>query len=115
MYGDVLNPHADLKDGWTLLYCECSVCIPASRIAGWLPPVVVTSSDLSDANTKENWNSRLCKGETAFYSDEDEPLHVVAPRPGRVIIFDANIRHRAGAPDRECFRPRITVALKFKS
>ena len=87
LYGDSLNPHNDLADGWTLLYY---------------------------ANPDSTWDPRKCQGETIYYTSQDDALHAVAPRQGRIVIFEGNIRHRAGAPGRECFEPRITLALKFK-
>ena len=83
LYGDLQFPHVDSKDGVTLLYYANPV---------W----------------NENW-----MGETIFYSDDREPYLVVAPRPGRVIVFRGNILHRAGVPSRECFEPRVSLAFKF--
>lgn len=50
-------------------------------------------------------------GETLFY-ENDEPVVAVVPKPGRVVIFDGRIVHRAGVQQRECFEPRISLALK---
>jgi len=86
LYGDSLNPHQDLKEGYTLLYY---------------------------ANTNAGWDPRKCQGETIYYTPDDDPLYAVAPREGRVVLFEGDIRHRAGAPGRECFEPRVTLALKF--
>jgi hypothetical protein len=47
-----------------------------------------------------------------FY-DGGEARHTVAPRPGRLVIFDGALVHRVGVPSRECYVPRITVAFKF--
>jgi Rps23 Pro-64 3,4-dihydroxylase Tpa1-like proline 4-hydroxylase len=52
------------------------------------------------------------QGETVFYAG-GEPVHMVAPRPGRLVVFDADIVHRVGVPSRECYVPRITIAFKF--
>ena len=52
------------------------------------------------------------QGETVFY-DGAEPSHVVAPRPGRLIVFDGSLRHRGSPPARDCFEPRINIAFKF--
>jgi hypothetical protein len=53
------------------------------------------------------------QGETVFY-DGDEPTHVVLPRPGRVLLFDAALRHRGSPPSRDCYEPRINIAFKFQ-
>ena len=56
---------------------------------------------------EETW-----QGETVFYKD-GEPAHAVLPKPGRLVVFDADIVHRVGVPSRECYVPRISVAFKF--
>jgi len=84
MYGDMQFPHHDLAGGVTAIY-------------------------YANPEWDEKW-----LGETVFYDDTREPLTTVAPRPGRLAVFDADILHRAGVPSRECYRPRISVAFKFK-
>ena len=83
LYGDMQFPHVDLAGGVTALY-------------------------YANPEWKESW-----LGETVFYDQAHEPLHTVAPKPGRLAIFDGDIVHRAGVPSRECFEPRISVAFKF--
>jgi hypothetical protein len=83
LYGDLQFPHVDLIDGVTAVY-------------------------FANPEWHENW-----MGETVFYDARREPLHALAPRPGRVAMFHADIVHRAGVPSRECFAPRISVAFKF--
>ena len=59
---------------------------------------------------------RAWAGETLFADDaDDEPLHVVAPRPGRVAAFRGDIRHRVGEPSRLCELARLTFVFKFNS
>jgi Rps23 Pro-64 3,4-dihydroxylase Tpa1-like proline 4-hydroxylase len=53
-------------------------------------------------------------GELVFYED-GEPLYAVAPKPGRLVIFDAEILHRGGVPSRFCPQGRISMALKFEA
>jgi hypothetical protein len=60
----------------------------------------------------EQWDSRWM-GETVFYEEPNEPSVVVLPRPGRAVIFDSAILHRAGVAHRECFEPRIGLTLHF--
>jgi SM-20-related protein len=57
------------------------------------------------------WPTRW-QGETFFF-EGSEPSHVVVPRPGRLILFDASITHRGSPPSRDCFEPRINIAFKF--
>ena len=83
MYGDMQFPHGDLPGGVTLLY-------------------------YANPEWKENW-----MGETIFYDDSRDPVVAVAPRPGRVAIFDGDLVHRGGVPSRECYGPRISIAFKY--
>jgi len=53
------------------------------------------------------------QGETFFF-EGGEPLFVVAPRPGRVILFDGSIAHRGTPPARDCYEPRLNVVFKYK-
>lgn len=83
LYGDMQYPHRDLAHGITALYYA-----------------------------NPDWNEKWL-GETVFYGEEREPLYTVSPKPGRLVVFDADIVHRGGVPSRECYRPRISVAFKF--
>lgn len=82
-YGDIMFPHQDSDRGVTAIY----YANPTWDVA---------------------W-----QGETVFYAADGEPVHTVAPRPGRVAVFDGALFHRSGVPSRACPGPRITVALKF--
>jgi hypothetical protein len=83
LYGELQFPHTDSPDGITAVY-------------------------YANAAWRANW-----MGETIFCDDAGEPLYTVAPRPGRIVIFQGSILHRAGMSTRECFEPRITLAFKF--
>ncbi len=52
-------------------------------------------------------------GETLFYLQR-EPKFAVLPKPGRIVIFDGNIEHIGGLPNRTCKLSRYSLALKFK-
>lgn len=52
-------------------------------------------------------------GETVFCDDDGEAMIVVPPRPGRLVVFDGSLLHRAGAPSRECHENRYTLVFKF--
>jgi SM-20-related protein len=54
-------------------------------------------------------------GETIFLDDDDEIFRSILPRPGRVIIFDSNIRHCARPPTKIFLGIRLTVAFKFQA
>jgi SM-20-related protein len=83
LYGDMQFPHHDITPGMTWLYYSNPV---------WEP----------------NWMA-----ETIFYDSQEEPVYAVFPKPGRVIVFAADILHRGGVPSRECVEARRSLAFKF--
>ena len=83
LYGDIQFPHYDLTPGMTWLYYANPV---------W----------------QRDW-----MGETIFYDSHGEPVYAVLPKPGRVVVFAADILHRGGVPSRECVEARRSVAFKF--
>ena len=83
LYGDMQLPHRDLTPGMTWLYYSNAVWEPK-----WM-------------------------GETIFYDSNEEPVYAVFPKPGRVVVFAADILHRGGVPSRECVAARRSVAFKF--
>jgi Rps23 Pro-64 3,4-dihydroxylase Tpa1-like proline 4-hydroxylase len=54
-------------------------------------------------------------GETLFFDEDHEAVAAISPRPGRIVLFDGRIPHRAGAPMRDCHESRFTVAVKIAS
>ena len=60
----------------------------------------------------EEWNVEW-GGETIFYDRTQDAAIAVTPRPGRLCLFDGAIVHVGRPPNRVCFRPRHTVALKL--
>jgi len=83
LYGDIQLPHYDITPGVTWLYYSNPV---------W----------------EANW-----MGETIFYDSHGEPIYAVFPKPGRVVVFAADILHRGGVPSRDCVEARRSVAFKF--
>jgi SM-20-related protein len=53
-------------------------------------------------------------GETMFYDEADEVACAVTPRPGRLVVFDGAIKHVGRPPNRICYAPRYTFAIKFE-
>jgi hypothetical protein len=53
-------------------------------------------------------------GETLFFDDADEIAAAVRPAPGRLVVFDGRIRHVGRPPNRICYYPRYTFALKLQ-
>lgn len=53
-------------------------------------------------------------GETVFYDADDEIAAAVTPRPGRLAVFDGAIKHVGRPPNRMCYAPRYTFAIKFE-
>ncbi|TZF91759.1 2OG-Fe(II) oxygenase [Cognatilysobacter lacus] len=53
-------------------------------------------------------------GETVFFDAADEIAAAVRPQPGRLVIFDGRIKHVGRPPNRICYFPRYTFAIKFQ-
>jgi hypothetical protein len=53
-------------------------------------------------------------GETMFYDAADEVAFAVAPKPGRLVVFDGAIKHVGRPPNRICYASRYTFAIKFE-
>lgn len=53
-------------------------------------------------------------GETLFFDAAGEVACAVRPRPGRLVIFDGAITHVGRPPNRICYQPRYTLAIKFE-
>lgn len=52
-------------------------------------------------------------GETMFFDAQGDAREAVTPRPGRLCVFDGRIRHAGRPPNRVCYGPRYTFALKL--
>ena len=52
-------------------------------------------------------------GETLFFDADDDPISAISVKPGRVLIFNGKIPHRAGVPTRACPQVRISLNLRF--
>jgi hypothetical protein len=83
LYGDMQFPHYDITPGMTWLYYSNPVWEPS-----WM-------------------------AETIFYNSQCEPIHAVFPKPGRVVVFAADILHRGGVPSRLCAEARRSLAFKL--
>jgi SM-20-related protein len=53
-------------------------------------------------------------GETIFYDDDLMAVAAVSPRPGRLLLFNASIYHRAGVPMRLCPTFRYTFSMFYR-
>lgn len=82
-YGDHQHAHQDALSGLTVLYYVN---------ADWQP----------------DW-----QGETLLFERSHDAHHAVAPRPGRLLMFPANILHRGGTPSRSCVERRLVLVAKF--
>lgn len=54
-------------------------------------------------------------GETLFFDAAGEAEIAVAPRPGRLLLFDGAIRHVGRPPNRNCYVSRYTFAIKLRA
>ena len=86
-YGDMLMIHRD--------------CDPAKRN-------VVTALWYVCHRWEPDWG-----GETLFFNENGDAEFVVTPKPGRLVVFDGAIQHVGRPPNRICYEPRFTLALKF--
>ena len=63
-----------------------------------------------NATWKEDWG-----GELIAYPGGGAPFaYCIAPRPGRMVVFDGMIRHRGGSPSKLCLVARISLAIKLR-
>ncbi len=62
----------------------------------------------------EKWDTEW-GGETLFYSDEGDAQIAVSPQPGRLVLFDGQIRHAGKPPNRNCPVGRYTFAIKLRA
>lgn len=53
-------------------------------------------------------------GETLFFDAQGDAQIAVAPRPGRLLLFDGAIRHAGRPPNRNCPASRYTFAIKVR-
>jgi len=49
-----------------------------------------------------------------FFDDGGEVAGAVMPKPGRLVIFDGAIRNVDRQPNRACYAPRYTFAIKLE-
>jgi SM-20-related protein len=61
----------------------------------------------------ERWDAEW-GGETMFYDAQDEVACAIRPQPGRLVVFDGAIKHVGRPPNRICYAPRYTFAIKFE-
>lgn len=60
----------------------------------------------------EKWDTSLA-GETIFFSEANDAIDAVLPRPGRLLLFTASIQHCGRPPSRLYWGQRFTLAIKF--
>jgi hypothetical protein len=84
MYGDVSLPHFDGNE-WTAV-------------------------TFLNAEWKPSW-----AGEIIFYPDGlKNPGFAVQPAPGRTVIFDGRMLHRAGVPSKLAYGPRVVLVTRYQ-
>ena len=60
----------------------------------------------------ERWDPSL-SGETMFFSEQEQARHAILPKPGRLLLFVASIKHCGRPPSRIFWGQRLTLAIKF--
>ncbi|WP_454829311.1 2OG-Fe(II) oxygenase [Pseudoxanthomonas wuyuanensis] len=53
-------------------------------------------------------------GETMFFDAQGDAAYAVTPKPGRLVVFDGDIVHAGRPPNRICYAPRYTFAIKLE-
>jgi SM-20-related protein len=53
-------------------------------------------------------------GETVFFDANKDVRAAVSPKPGRLALFDGDLLHAGRPPNRICYAPRYTLALKLE-
>ena len=52
-------------------------------------------------------------GETMFFAEDEAARQAILPRPGRLLLFCAAIKHCGRPPSRLFWGQRLTLAIKF--
>lgn len=52
-------------------------------------------------------------GATQFFDESNATAISVLPKPGRLALFDGELLHVGMPPNRQCFEPRFTLAIKL--
>jgi len=108
LFWDKLKNNVDIII--TRLYCNKLLAgdSPTSHYDG---PSEADTTVLVYANTQWDHNEG---GETLFYNEDKEIVQAIVPKPGRVVIFPANILHSARPPLPYVTKPRYTIAYKYE-
>ena len=107
---DVAQTHSKLKSIECYdVFCSASTFGNVSFIHSD-SPTEDTVSVLYYCNS--SWDSEW-GGETIFYDDNDDAEAAISIKPGRVVVFDGALKHRAGVPNRTCPEVRITLSVRF--
>lgn len=53
-------------------------------------------------------------GETIFYDDDKNAMFAVNPKPGRLVLFNAQLYHRTGIPQRDCSSHRYGMSVFYR-
>lgn len=61
----------------------------------------------------ERWDPEW-GGETLFFDGNKDVRAAIQPRPGRFALFSGEITHVGRPPNRVCYAPRYTLAMKFE-
>jgi Rps23 Pro-64 3,4-dihydroxylase Tpa1-like proline 4-hydroxylase len=98
--------------GYALFRCYCNVALFGDMLMTHTDcgpkDEVVTALWYMCAEWNLEWG-----GETLFFDATGDAVFVVSPRPGRLVVFDGAITHVGRPPNRICYEPRFTLALKF--
>jgi SM-20-related protein len=68
----------------------------------------VTGLYFANTEWREEWGSEML-----FFGKSGEAEIAIAPKPGRIIVFRGDLKHRAGAPFRTCPNARYTLVVRL--
>lgn len=107
-YGEMSNAQSPQK--LSHLYCAALKDSDQTAIHRDIDcPDCVTFLYYASLHWDPSWGS-----ETVFFDDQRDAMFAVAPRPGRLAMFNAQLFHRTGVPARNAVGVRFGLSIFFR-
>lgn len=109
-------------DATTRYYCD-SVKLKLAEAKAYVTPYGDTPTYHRDSEVGETITTILyCHpnweidwgGELIISDQTGDPQLAIFPKPGRLVIFRGDFPHKAGAPSRLAFSPRLAIVLRYE-
>lgn len=71
-------------------------------------PDVISALYFVNSKWHHDWG-----GEVMFFDSSKDSKVCISVKPGRLVLFNANIYHRAGVPQRPCKETRVTISARY--